>query len=106
LESVGFSEVFDEFAKLDAVVYGASDDSLTDQLKFARKYSLRVPLFSDPNGRYRALLGNPDGEAPVARITYVVDAEGIVRAIHGVPRIAAEDHPRAALESLIGLQES
>jgi peroxiredoxin len=103
---VGFSEVGADFAKLDAVVYGASSDSLIEQLKFARKFSLQMPLLSDTGGRYRALLGNPDGEEPAARITYVVDAEGIVRAIHGVPRIAADEHPQAALESLKSLHQS
>jgi peroxiredoxin len=88
------------------VVYGASKDSLNAQRRFIAKYNLATPLLSDPGGRYRALLGSPDGGELASRITYVIDRDSIVRAVIGVPRIAAEEHAQAALESLKRLQVS
>ena len=85
------------------MVYGASHNTLEEQHAFACKFDLAIPLLSDPEGAYRALLGNPDGEPPVSRITYVVDSGGIVRDVIGVPRIGADEHPQAALDSLRSL---
>jgi thioredoxin-dependent peroxiredoxin len=86
------------------VVYGASKDSLNAQEKFAGKYELELPLLSDTGGRVRALYGNPDGaDEPASRITYVIDASGVVREIFGVPRIGADEHPPAALQAVRAL---
>ena len=84
------------------MVYGASHNTPEEQYAFACKYALAMPLLSDPDGVYRALLGNPDGEPPAARVTYVVDAGGIVRAVIGVPRVDADQHPQLALDALRG----
>jgi peroxiredoxin Q/BCP len=101
LESKRFTELAGEFARLGAVVYGASGDALQAQYDFQCKYALSMPLLSDPEWAYRKLLGMPDGSLEmVSRITYVVDEEGIVRDVIGVPRIDADKHPDAALESL------
>jgi peroxiredoxin len=88
------------------VVYGASDNTLQQQHDFACKYNLRMPLLSDTSGSYRALLGNPDGAEAAARTTYIVDAEGVVREIIGVPRIGADEHAQAALDSIRALRSS
>lgn len=85
------------------MVYGASHNTPEEQYAFACKFGLGMPLLSDPAGAYRALLGNPDGEAPAARITYVVDAAGVVREVIGVPRIDAAEHPQAALDCVRAL---
>lgn len=86
------------------MVYGASHNTLAEQYAFACKYVLGMPLLSDPAWAYRKALGMPDGSAELAaRITYVTDAEGIVRAVIGVPRINADQHPGAALEALRAL---
>ena len=88
------------------MVYGASHNSLEDQYEFACKYGLGMPLLSDPEWSYRKLLGSPHGGELAARVTYVVDAEGIVRAIIGIPRIDADQHPQAALDTLHALAPS
>lgn len=85
------------------MVYGASKDSLNAQKKFILKYGLRTPLLSDPGGRYRARLGNPDGAEPASRITYVIAGDGVVHDVIGVPRIGADEHAQAALDSLRAL---
>ena len=95
-----------QFARLNTVVYGASHNTLEAQYEFACKYGLSMPLLSDPEWTYRKLLGNPDGGELASRITYVIDAQGIVRDVIGVPRIAADEHPQAALDSLRSFTQS
>ncbi|MDQ3024224.1 MAG: peroxiredoxin [bacterium] len=102
-ESIRFTELAAEFEKYNALVIGASSDTLEKQYAFICKFKLSMPLLSDSGGAYRALLGNPDGGLPAARITYVVDAEGKVRCVVGNPRIDAELHPQAALDCLESL---
>ena len=85
------------------MVYGASSDPIGALHQFQRKYNLSMPLLSDKHGLLRELLGNPDGAEPAARITYVIDTSGVVRSVIGVPRIGADEHPQAALESIRGL---
>jgi peroxiredoxin Q/BCP len=108
-ESIRFTELAPQFALHAAPVLGISADDLPKQYDFICKYKLSMPLLSDADGALRTQLGNPDGSGagseapPVARITYVVDATGIVKATIGVPRIEAEEHPQAALDTLATL---
>src|SRR5262249_39571579 len=44
VESCGFRDMADKFAKLDTVVIGISTDTLEDQKKFTDKESLNFPL--------------------------------------------------------------
>ena len=59
-----------------------------------------------PAGASARCWAAPTASRPRRGITYVIDAQGIVRAIIGVPRIAADEHPQAALDSLALLQGS
>lgn len=47
LEAIQFSELKDEFEKLNAVVIGVSKDSLLSHKKFIEKHNLKVELVSD-----------------------------------------------------------
>ena len=47
LEAIQFSELKDEFEKLNAVIIGVSKDSLASHKKFIEKHNLTVELVSD-----------------------------------------------------------
>jgi peroxiredoxin Q/BCP len=47
LEAKGFTDEFDEFSRLDAVVLGISPDSEESHRRFIGKHNLRVTLLSD-----------------------------------------------------------
>lgn len=96
-EAEGFRDLREQFAALGAEVIGASRDSVNAQSKFAAKYNLTMALLADTGGRVRAMLGNPDDTEPASRVTYVIDAQGRVAAILGVPRIGADEHAPQAL---------
>jgi peroxiredoxin Q/BCP len=49
-ESQGFSEAATDFAAVNAVVIGASKDSVASHDKFKAKYGLNLHLGSDPEG--------------------------------------------------------
>jgi thioredoxin-dependent peroxiredoxin len=82
-EACAFRDLKDEFAKQDAVIWGVSRDSLDSHQAFAAKYALDFPLLSDVGGSVRKLFGNPEGaqDPLIMRITYVIDRQGIVRAV-------------------------
>ena len=50
-EAQGFTELAPEFAKAGVGIVGVSKDSIASHKKFTAKYSLGVPLGSDPEGR-------------------------------------------------------
>jgi len=79
-EACTFRDERDEFAKAGAVVVGVSSDDVQSHRRFVDKYALPFRLLSDRDGELRRRLGVPktlgfmDG-----RVTYVIDAQGIVR---------------------------
>jgi len=86
----------DSHAELSAqglTVIGVSADSHASHAAFAEKYGLPFALLVDEEGALRAQLGSPDGSEQIyARMTYIVDREGIVRAVIGGEGITVEDH--------------
>ncbi len=77
-----FRDGYEEFGKLDVEVVGISSDTVASHERFAAKHSLPFPLLSDEGGKVRTLYGVPStfGLFP-GRVTYVIDAEGVVRHI-------------------------
>ncbi len=57
-EAQAFTDLAPEFARLGATVVGVSKDSLASHAKFTAKYSLNVPLASDPEGVVIAAYGS------------------------------------------------
>lgn len=98
-EACGFRDAYTELRDLDAEVIGISADSPASHLAFAKKFDLPFVLLSDKNNEIRKLFGVPGslfGLLP-GRVTYVVDAEGIVRHIFD-SQFQARQHVREALE--------
>ena len=95
-----FRDGYKEFGKLDAEVIGISSDSVESHKGFAEKHSLPFLLLSDEGGKVRKLYGVPStfGLLP-GRVTYVVDAEGIVRHVFAF-QLGAGKHVEEAREAL------
>ena len=53
IESCGFRDKVADFAKLDTVIVGISNDTLADQQKFTDKEKLTFPLLADTENRLR-----------------------------------------------------
>jgi peroxiredoxin Q/BCP len=104
-EACSFRDAYDELVAKDTEVLGVSLDSDTSHAEFASRHRLPFPLLSDPEGRiarqYGALGGLQALLGVAKRITFVIDREGIVRAvIHHELRVGRHlQEVRAALES-------
>lgn len=107
-ESIAFTELYPEFVKAGAEVFGASADSANAQANFCEKYSLKVGgLLTDKDWALLTELGIPlDGSKPVKRQTFVIDKDGKLSLRYfytgpGDTRSHAE-HALAAVKALAG----
>jgi peroxiredoxin Q/BCP len=96
IESCGFRDKTDQFAKLDTVVIGISTDTLDDQMKFTDKEKLNFPLFADPEKKATKAYGVLGNRGFASRWTFVIDKDGIVRKIYD--QVSPNRHPEEVLE--------
>src|SRR4051812_11700079 len=97
VESCGFRDVADKFARLDTVVIGISTDKVEDQQKFTDKEKLNFPLIADPDKKAARAFGvlMPNGRF-AQRATFVIDKKGVVRKVF--PQVGdAGKHPEEVL---------
>ena len=93
-----FTQLYDEFKKLNAEVIGVSVDSIETRKKFAEKYGAKFPLVADKqkvvSQLYKVL--NEKGTS-AQRVTFIIDEEGkIIQVLKNLKR--AEEHADRALE--------
>ncbi len=104
-EAVEFSALEDTFAREEAAILGVSPDDCISHADFRDKHGLSVRLLSDADGEVAELYGvwqEQDGRRRVARTTFLIDPEGIVRAVwRGV---VAKGHAQQVLERLRALK--
>ena len=86
-------------------IYGISTDGVATQAKFAKSESLAFRLLSDPDGsaatKYDALMAR----MPFAkRMTFVVDAEGVLRKIDTGVRVGS--HGADLVKAIKALRDS
>jgi peroxiredoxin len=95
----------DRFVEANAQVLGISVDSFAAAGEFEDKLGLEFPLLSDfpKNEAGRAYGVYNEGFGVMARTTFVIDEDRIVRGIHSEAR-DFESHPVAALEVLASLE--
>ena len=86
MEANEFSELEEEFAKLDTVVIGISRDDCLSHASFRDKHGLSVLLLSDPEARVCKRYGvmyekEVDGHKKLAvqRSTFLIDKQGKLR---------------------------
>lgn len=99
-EACSFRDTFADLRAAGADVFGISSDSVASHSQFATRHGLPFTLLSDPGGRVRSLFGVPRsfGLLP-GRVTYVLDADGVVRGIFA-SQLAAARHASEALRIL------
>lgn len=97
-EVCGFRDQYEDFLALGAVVAGVNSGDEAAHQRFSTQFSLPFPLLSDVGGRVRRLYDVPRlyGVLPLqARVTYVIDATGIIRDVFNSNRNPVEHVSRA-----------
>jgi thioredoxin-dependent peroxiredoxin len=103
IEVCGFRELHDEFQKLGVQVVGVSRDKLSAHRRFIENQTLPYPLASDDGARLidewgllsqGTMYGKP--VTRVARTTFVVDKDGLVRRIF--EKVTPAGHAHEVLE--------
>jgi thioredoxin-dependent peroxiredoxin len=81
-EAKAFRDHYESFREMGAEVVGISSDSVVSHQDFAAKCGIPFMILSDEGGKVRKLYGVPSSMGFVpGRVTYVIDAKGIVRHI-------------------------
>jgi peroxiredoxin Q/BCP len=91
-EGIEFSELEDDFARLDTVVLGVSRDDCISHGVFRDKHGISVQLLADKEGEASQAYGvwqekEKDGvkRMGIVRSTFVIDKKGVIRhALYGV----------------------
>ncbi len=80
IEACGFRDKYDLFKILGASVCGVSNGNEESHREFSRKNNLPYPLLSDDGNKLRKAFGVPKVLGIIeGRVTYVIDAKGIIR---------------------------
>ncbi|HKB61047.1 MAG TPA: peroxiredoxin [Gallionellaceae bacterium] len=102
MEANEFTELEDEFAKLDTVVIGVSRDDCLSHAEFRDKHGLSVLLLADTEGQVCETYGVlVDKELPggmvraIQRSTFIIDKQGRLR--HALYGVHAHGHPQEIL---------
>ena len=99
-EGIRFNQLADEFEKHGAVILGISTDPPERNKRFAEKHGVRFLLLSDPEGEIARAYGvlRPNGKS-AERVTFIIDKDGVIRAVLRNIR-PAEKHADLALEEV------
>jgi len=99
-EACSFRDSYEDFRDAGAEVIGVSSDSSESHKKFAARHKLPFKLLADRGGKLRKRYGVPStlGLLP-GRVTYVIDAGGVVRHVFN-SQLDATRHVSEALDSL------
>ncbi|EIC30140.1 MULTISPECIES: peroxiredoxin [Methylomicrobium] len=105
IEANEFTQLADEFAKLDTVVIGVSKDTCQCHADFVKKYGLKVELLADTQGEmcvnygvWREREKNGVKGMHILRSTFIIDKEGILQDVaYGV---TPEGHAQEILDKL------
>ena len=97
-EACGFRDAYEQFVAAGAEVIGVSSDSVESHRAFAARHRLPFPIVSDRDRAVRRLFGVPNtlGVLP-GRVTFVIDAKGIIRLVFS-GLLASDEHVRRALQ--------
>ena len=105
IEANQFTQLAEEFAKLDTVVIGVSKDSCESHIDFINKFGLKLDLLADTNGELCNSYGvwqerekNGIKSMAILRSTFIIDKEGkLVDVAYGV---APEGHAQEVLDKI------
>ena len=103
IEANQFTELADEFTKLDTVVLGVSKDSCDSHQAFIRKYGLGLELLADTSGelceRYGVWQEKEKGgvkKMGIVRSTFIINKDGLLE--EAMYAVGADGHAREVLE--------
>ena len=100
LQSCSFRDRYEQFTEEGILLYGVSSDSINSHKKFKRRYSLQYPLLSDKGGALaKALKLKKDFRILRARVTFVIDPEGIIVFAH-TSQLGVTGHATKALKEI------
>ena len=104
MEACAFRDSYADLQALGAEVWGVSGDNASSHQRFADRHNLPYPLLVDQNNQLRKAFGVPGvlGLLP-GRVTYVIDASGVVRHLFN-NLLDGPAHRREALDCLKRLQ--
>ena len=103
-EACAFRDSYESFEEAGATVIGISADSAASHQGFASRYRLPFILLSDSEGSVQQLYGVEKTFGLIrARITFIVDNQGIVRHIFS-SQLNIDKHITDALEIVLLLQ--
>ncbi len=98
----------DHFKKAGAVVLGISADTVGQLAKFRDKYSLNMPLLSDPGKKAISAYGvyvekNMYGKKVmgIERTTFIIGKDSLIKKIF--PKVKVDGHIEEVLAALAGL---
>lgn len=108
LEARTFNSLYDEFREAGVEIIGVSTQDDESHAGFANECGLRFPLVADPDADLTSRVGllkhyGEHGEF-ARRVTFLLDADGIVRRSWDVDDIPA--HPGEVLEAARGLADA
>jgi peroxiredoxin Q/BCP len=102
VESCGFRDAAKDLPK-DAVMIGASADTVEKQQEFIDKNKLPYALLADTDLALIKALGIQSGTSKVPqRVTFVIDKEGKIAKIYG--KVSPKDHPAEVLKYIDALK--
>lgn len=107
-EAKQFTELLDQFAALDTVIFGVSKDDCASHAAFRDKYGIGFQLLADTSGDLCETYGvwqekekNGEKKKGIVRSTFIIDKNGAVRyAQYGVK---ADGHAQEVLERIRAL---
>jgi len=104
MEACAFRDSYTDLQELGAEVWGVSGDDAASHQRFAARHNLPFPLLVDRGNALRKAFGVPAvlGLLP-GRVTYVIDAEGVIRHVFN-NLLDGPAHRREAIEALRRLQ--
>lgn len=102
-EAVEFTNLAEEFAELDTIVFGVSRDDCVSHAAFRDKHGLTVQLLADTEGDICNLYGvwqekekNGVKSMGIVRSTFIIDKAGTIR--HAIYGVTAKGHAAEVLK--------
>ncbi len=110
LEAIEFSDLQDEFTRVDAVVIGVNMDDCLSHSAFLDKHGLAVQLLADVDGEVCNNYGvlhekELEGRKKVCvlRSTFIIDKDGVLR--HALYGVSPRGHAAQVLELIRGMRK-